>query len=144
MNKTALLGGALLLSLAANAFLGGYLLGHRTPDTEGLSRAQPLRQLMATVQQLPAEQRRDVRAVLRDQAPELRRRMGAIRERRQTIARALAAERVDRPALEAEFARQRDDSAALQASTQKLVLDIAERLPVEQRRRLLERPGLMP
>ncbi|MDU9416259.1 periplasmic heavy metal sensor [Pseudomonas solani] len=139
MNKTWLLGGALLLSLAGNAFLGGWLIARPAAAEAGLQ-GQPLRQLIAKVQELPPEQRGEVRAVIRQHAPQLRELAAANRENRQQLLDQLGQEPLDHAAVEQRFARQRQATAALQTAAQAMLLEIAERLPQEQRRRFLDRP----
>ena len=75
MKRTGLLATALLLSLAANAFLVGWLIAR--PATPALAfglQSQPMRQLMARVEALPDAQRSEVSAIISTHAPELRRR----------------------------------------------------------------------
>lgn len=143
MKRTGLLVTALLLSLAANAFLVGWLIAR--PATPALAfglQSQPMRQLMARVEALPDAQRSEVSAIISTHAPELRRLASANRDNRRQLLKQLAADPLDRSAIESGFARQRQATGELQAAAQAMLLEIAERLPAEQRHQLLERPLL--
>ncbi|GAC1029339.1 hypothetical protein thsps21_01660 [Pseudomonas sp. No.21] len=142
MNRTWLLGGALLLSIAANAFLAGWLIARPATAVAGLQ-SQPMRQLLARVQELPPEQRREVRGIVREHAAELRRLAAANRDNRQQLLQQLGEPSLDRAALEQSFARQRQATGELQAAAQAMLLEIADTLPAEQRRQLLARPALL-
>lgn len=139
MNRTWLLGGALLLSLAGNAFLGGWLIARPAPGDSGFQ-GQPMRQLIARVRELPAEQRGEVRAVIRQHVPQLRDLAQANRDNRQQLLDELAREPLDAAAVERRFAQQREATATLQRAAQAMLLEIAGKLPVEQRRRFFDRP----
>ncbi|MGC8100361.1 periplasmic heavy metal sensor [Metapseudomonas otitidis] len=143
MKRTGLLATALLLSLATNAFLVGWLIAR--PATPALAfglQSQPMRQLMARVEALPDAQRSEVSAIISSHAPELRRLASTNRDNRRQLLKQLAADPLDRSAIESGFARQRQATGELQAAAQAMLLEIAERLPAEQRHQLLERPLL--
>lgn len=147
MSKPWLLGGALLLSLAANVFMAGWLLG-RPPmamlpgHMEPPSRHAPgVQNLMAQMDTLPDAQRREVRQLMRQYAPQLRQLGEQNRHGRQALQRLLAQPELPRAELEAGFAQQRELQGQMQALMQNMLLNIAERLPPEQRAKLLQREG---
>lgn len=145
MSKPWLLGGALLLSLAANVFMAGWLLGrppmamlpgHMEPPGRHAPRVQ---NLMAQMDTLPDAQRREVRQLMRQYAPQLRQLGEQNRHGRQALQRLLAQPELPRAELEAGFAQQRELQGQMQALMQNMLLNIAERLPPEQRAKLLQR-----
>ncbi|SDA60214.1 Uncharacterized membrane protein [Pseudomonas sp. NFACC15-1] len=138
MNKTWLLSGALLLSLGVNAFLGGWLLSrpNAVPFLE-LGQNQPVRELIGKVLRLPDEQRQDVRAVISQHAPGLRKLAAQARSNRQVILDQLSADTIDRQQVQTSFAKQREATVQLQTAAQVMLLDIAETLPPEQRRQFM-------
>lgn len=145
MNSRLLLGAALAASLAANAFLGGWLLGRPAAPAAQALPAGALRQSFAPLlRQLPAEQRQRLRDSLRERAPQLRLLAEANRAGRQQVLEQLGRDPLDHDALQAAFARQRQNSAALQQASQELLQTLAGQLSAEQRRQLLQqRPELL-
>ena len=141
MNRTWLLGGALLLSLGANAFLGGWLLNRpsQTPLLE-LGQTQPVRQLISKVMQLPKAQRQEVRQVINQHAPTLRALAAELRSNRQVIVCQLTAQQIDPQQVQNSFAKQRDTTVQLQTAAQAMMLEMAQTLPLEQRKQLLGKP----
>lgn len=148
MNSRLLLAGALAASLAANAFLAGWLIGRPAAAPAAASQAMiggALRQqLLPLLRELPAEQRQQLRGVLREHAPQLRQLAEANRAGRQQVLEQLSQDTLDLPALQAAFARQRQNSAALQQASQELIQALAGQLSGDQRRQLLQqRPELL-
>jgi uncharacterized membrane protein len=152
MNKTWLMAGALLLSLATNAFLAGLLIGRPTghgaqafhqQGARGPEQGagQRLQHLMARVKQLPAEQRHAVASKVRGYAPQLRELGQASQQAQQAIQQQLLAPELDRAALEQAFANQRQLQGQMQTLNQRMLLEIAEQLPPAQRAQLLQREG---
>ncbi|SFN99725.1 Heavy-metal resistance [Pseudomonas sp. NFACC24-1] len=137
MNKTWLLNGALLLSLGANAFLGGWLLNRPNAVSFELGQNQLVRELIGKVRRLPDEQRQDVRAVISQHAPGLRKLAAQARSNRQVILDQLSADSIDRQQVQTSFAKQREATVQLQTAAQVMLLDIAEKLPPEQRRQFM-------
>ncbi|AMZ73491.1 MULTISPECIES: periplasmic heavy metal sensor [Pseudomonas] len=138
MNKTWLLSGALLLSLGANAFFGGWLLSRpNTAPFADLGQNQPVRELIGKVLRLPDAQRQDVRAVISQHAPGLRTLAAQARSNRQVILTQLSADSIDRQQVQTSFAKQREATVQLQTAAQVMLLDIAEKLPPEQRRQFM-------
>ncbi|SCY64997.1 periplasmic heavy metal sensor [Pseudomonas sp. NFACC37-1] len=137
MNKTRLLSVALLLSLGANAFLGGWLLNRPNAVSFELGQNQLVRELIGKVRRLPDEQRQDVRAVISQHAPGLRKLAAQTRSNRQVILDQLSADSIDRQQVQTSFAKQREATVQLQTAAQVMLLDIAEKLPPEQRRQFM-------
>ncbi len=142
MNARLLMGVALFMSLAANAFLAGWLLSPRpqTPDAiRGSEAVGPLRALGRELRALPEKERVQAVALLRDYAPKLRQQVKALRVARAAARELLSSEGYSRPEAEARFARVREESEKLQSLAQRMTLDLADRLPAAQRAALLER-----
>ncbi len=143
MNRSWLLGGALLLSLAGNAFLGGMLLGkpaHRgmMAPMQADSESPRLRQMFKGMRQLPEEQRQQVRETVQQYAPQLRELAEQSRNERQAIQKKMLMPQLPRAELEADFARQRELQGRMQAMNQRMLLDIASLLSAQQRAELLK------
>ncbi len=142
MNKHWLLGGALLLSLAANVFMAGWLVG-RPPmhgQMEPPGRHGPrLQHLMERMEKLPDEQRTAVRKLMKQYGPQLHELGQRNKEAREALQKLIAQPDLPRTELEAGFAQQRELQGQMQALMQQMLLDIAEQLPPEQRARLLKR-----
>lgn len=151
MNKSWLMAGALLVSLAGNAFFAGLLIGRpaghgpQGMHPQGGARGQEqgpgphVQQLMARVKQLPPEQRQVVGAKVRGYAPQLRELGQANQQARQAVQQQLLAPELNRAALEQAFANQRQLQGQMQTLSQRMLLEIAEQLPPEQRAQLLQR-----
>ena len=143
MNKSWLLGGALLLSLAGNAFLGGMLLGkpaHRPMMASMHPGADMprLKHMMQGMRQLPEEQRQQVREKMHHYAPQLRELAERNRQEYQAIQQKMLMPELPRSELEADFARQRELQGRMQAMNQQMLLDIAGLLTPPQRAELLK------
>jgi uncharacterized membrane protein len=145
MNKPWLLGGALLLSLAANVFLAGWILGrspaHMPPgQMEAPGRNAPrLQNLMEKMDNLPAAQRCEVRQLMHQYAPQLRALGQQNKQAREALQSLIAQPDLARTELQAAFAQQRELQGQMQVLMQKMLLDIAEKLSAEQRAKLLQR-----
>ena len=142
MNKSWLLGAALLLSLAGNAFLGGMLLGkpaHRPMMASMHPGADTprLKHMMQGMRQLPEEQRQQVREKMQQFAPQLRELAKQSRQEQQTIEEKLLQPELPRTELETAFAKQRELQGRMQELRQQMLLDIAGQLTPEQRAGLL-------
>lgn len=150
MNSRLLLAGALAASLAANAFLAGWLIGRPAAPAAPVVAGQPMlggalrQQLLPLLRKLPDEQRQQLRNTLREHAPQLRQLAEANRAGRQQVLDQLSQDKLDTDALQAAFTRQRQNSAALQQASQELIQALAGQLSAEQRRQLLQqRPELL-
>ena len=143
MNKSWLLGAALLLSLAGNAFLGGMLLGkpaHRPMMASMHPGADTprLKHMMQGMRQLPEEKRQQVREKMQHYAPQLRELAERNRQEFQAIQQKMLMPELPRGELEADFARQRELQGRMQAMNQQMLLDIAGLLTPQQRAGLLK------
>ena len=142
MNKSWLLGAALLLSLAGNAFLGGMLLGKPAHPSmmahmQGSTDAPRLKRMMSGMHELPEAQRQQVREKMRQFAPQLRELAKQSRQEQQTIEEKLLQPELPRTELETAFAKQRELQGRMQELRQQMLLDIAGQLTPEQRAGLL-------
>lgn len=147
MNKSWLLGAALLLSLAGNAFFGGWWLTRAAhPEVFSHTLGDPtgprLKQLMGRMQQLPTKQRQLIREKMRALAPQMRELAKAGREQHHIIEQLLQAPQLDSAQLQAAFARQHELQGKMQDLRQQMVIDIASSLPPKERAQLFTtRPG---
>lgn len=143
MKKSWLLGGALLLSLAGNAFFGSWLLT-RHAHMSGFAHMQEepgaprLKHMMSRMQQLPAEQRQLLREKMRQLAPQMQELVKAGREQRQTIEQLMQAPQLQPEQLQAAFASQRELQGKIQDLRQQMLIEIATSLTAEQRAQLLK------
>lgn len=150
MKKSWLLGGALLLSLAANAFFGSWLLT-RHAHMSGFAHMQEdpgtpkLKHMMSRMQKLPDEQRQLVGEKMREVAPQLRELVKEGRQQRQTIEQLMQAPQLQTGQLQAAFARQRELQGKIQDLRQQMLIDVASGLSPEQRAELFRsRPDKTP
>jgi uncharacterized coiled-coil DUF342 family protein len=123
MKMRILIGAVLALSLGANAFLAGWLLS---------AASRP------AVSQ-PGGEREAALAVVQEYRPQLREQFRSLREARSEMRELLTSEDYSRAQAEAQFAKVRETSTALQALAQTMTLDLADRLPVERRREIIEK-----
>ena len=145
MKKHWLLGGALLLSLAANVFMGGWIVGRPHGHMPAGQMEQPgsqspgLKKLMQRMEKLPDAQRSKVRELMHQYAPQLRELGQQNKQAREALQKLIAQPELPRAELESGFAQQRELQGKAQELMQQMLLDIAEQLPPEQRARLLRR-----
>jgi uncharacterized membrane protein len=143
MKKSWLLGGALLLSLAANAFFGSWLLTRHT-HMAGFAHMQEepgtprLKHMMGRMQQLPDEQQKLVREKMRELAPQMRELVKAGREQHQALEQLMQAPQMQTEQLQAAFASQRELQGKIQDLRQQMLIDIAASLTPEQRAQLFK------
>lgn len=137
-----LAGGVLFLSLAANAVLGAMALGHRmAPAVADGGRLKAVMQRLAA---LPPEQRAQAREVIRSYRPRLREAAQDLQAARQDAFSYVRSPQYSRAEADQRFAALRDKTAALQAMGQSLVLDVADKLTVEERDQLLAPKAVQP
>ncbi len=139
MKKFWWLGALLFLSLAINAFLAGWLLSPK--PTGEATRSPAFRQLLEQVKALPEPARSEARQIIRAYGPELRSQARALRQARGEVRVLLAGPDYTRETGTAQFARIREQSTELQTLAQRMMLDIADKLPAEERARLVENWG---
>jgi Spy/CpxP family protein refolding chaperone len=143
MNKTWLLGGTLLLSLAGNVFFGSWLLARPAhppgfAQMKGEPSAPRLQHMMSRMQQLPAAQRQQVREKMRELAPQLQELAKTGRAQRQTIEQLMQAPQLQTAQLQAAFAEQRELQEKAQVLRQQMLIEIASTLTPEQRIQLFK------
>lgn len=120
----------LLLSVAANLFLGGLFAGGALYQTR-----QPggVRALAAFVESLPEAARPVVRDAFLQRRAELRDRIVAIVAARREVGRIMAEEELDRARLDAAFGEVRARTAAMQALLHEILAGAMAELPPEVR-----------
>jgi Spy/CpxP family protein refolding chaperone len=142
MKMRILIGAVLALSLGANAFLAGWLLSAASRPAvsqAGSERVGPLRTLLRELRSLPEAERETALTVVREYRPQLREQFRSLREARSEMRELLTSDDYSRAQAEAQFAKVREASTALQALAQTMTLDLADRLPVERRREIIEK-----
>lgn len=128
---------ALVVSVAANLFLGSILVGqftHQRTQSE-LGVFQSFRRFTET---MPKETREIVRESFVARRADMRKQRGELREARAAVRAALGADPYDRKAAEGAFERLRQANEALSQSAQEALIEAAAKLPPDQRRRIAE------
>ena len=121
---------ALLLSVAANLFLGGLFAGGALYQAR---QPGPVRAIAAFVQKLPEAARPVVRDAFLSRRSELRERFVAVAAARREVGRILAEEELDRARLDAAFVEVRARTAAMQALLHEVLAEAIAELPPEVR-----------
>lgn len=134
MKKSWLTGALLFLSLAVNVTLGAMLLGKSSRPLQ-----RPGKIIMSQLRQLPEPQRSQAQTMFRRELPNLRELVMQNSELRRENFRYIASAEYTRPEAEKRLAQLREQTTALQTAAQKLILDVADMLPPEQRAQLLKR-----
>lgn len=142
MKKSGWIGALLFLSLATNAFFAGWVLSPK--PTVQPPRSPILRQLAAQVKELPEPARSEARQIILAYRPELRARARTLRQARREVGSLLASPDYTRDTVAAHFERVREETAQLQTLAQRMMLDIADRLPPKERAELVENWGRKP
>jgi len=130
---------ALVVSVALNLLALGvvaraaYHLRHQIGTTEPDSRG-----FQAFVGRLPADRRDEVRALIEPRRGEVRELRRSLREARDTVRDLFVAETFDTAAFRAAHTRMIEVEARLREKSQSIFPDIAEKLGVEDRRRLAD------
>lgn len=120
----------LLLSVAANLFLGGLFAGGALYQTR---QPGPVRALAAFVESLPEAARPVVRDAFLERRAELRERFVAVAAARREVGRIMAEEDLDRARLDAAFGEVRARSVATQALLHEILAGAMAELPPEVR-----------
>ncbi len=118
----------LALSAGLNLFLLGYWVARPKPSSNGRSGRPALERAFA----VPG-----LKQMVREQRPELRERRRELSAARQAVSEALVAEPFERERLEAAFSRLRAQTGGMQEVMHRGLTDLAERLPPEDRERLV-------
>jgi uncharacterized membrane protein len=137
---------ALLLSLAGNAFLGGYMLGHGL--SESVPAAAPGGGVRAAferlMQALPAGDRSALRGAFDSRRAAIVAEALALRRARLEVGSLIKADMVDGAAVRTAMQTVRERTTALQESVQGVLLDSLPSLSPEGRRVLAEPRWLRP
>jgi len=130
LNKwTKILGVVLVLSLALNFFLAGWMGARLIHDDERHDRWS----ISRLVRDLPKDQRDEVLAIFDAHRDQIRGVMDGMRETRREVADLLEAEPYDANAVAAALAKLRIESGQLQESMHAALLEAAAKLPPEAR-----------
>lgn len=140
------LGALLLVSLAANVFIGGFLLGREFGDRphprhahRHVERPAALHlELRALSKTLPEEAREELRASFKERKAAMAPVVEQIHATRQRIVELLEAEDLDETALEAAFAELSGLFVELQRPVHGTLMETAKTMSAEQRRHLAE------
>jgi Spy/CpxP family protein refolding chaperone len=138
------IGVLLALSLAANVFLGGFVAGRiAAPNLPGFDRAVGARALdghgsgpRRGFDELPPAAREKMRAAFKEKRAEFAASFREARALREEFARILTAETFDRAAAEAVAAKIEAFEDKRRRSSPRLVIEMMDGLPVEDRRAL--------
>ena len=130
---------ALLLSVAANLFLGGLFAGGALYQTR---QPGPVRAMAAFVEGLPEAARPVVRDAFLERRAELRDRITAIAAARREVGRIMAEEELDRARLDAAFGEVRARTEATQALLHEILAGALVDLPPEVRAQWQPRWGM--
>jgi uncharacterized membrane protein len=138
----------LVVSVAANLFLGGVLAGRLTGQAGQESPTR--RSIQAMLAALPEDKRALVREEIRAVLPQVREQFAALQAARAALAGELVKTAPDAAALERGFAEVRSRGAAIQAAFQQAIARAAPSLTQEERRAMVQalarraRPGALP
>ncbi|OQX19318.1 MAG: hypothetical protein BWK76_04815 [Desulfobulbaceae bacterium A2] len=125
----------LFISLALNVTLGAMLAGRLAAP-----RVLPAKLAFDRLERLPEKERALAREVFKKVRPQLRREVQDLKKTRQATFDYIASEGYTRAEAENRLIELRRKTTKVQETSQKLMLDIAERLPPEQRALFVRRP----
>ena len=123
------LGVVLVLSLALNFFLAGWMGARLMHGETGQHRWS----ISRLVRDLPEDQRKDVLATFESHRDQIRDVMDNLRETRREVADILVTEPYDADAVARALAQLRAQSATMQESMHAALLEVAAKLPPEAR-----------
>ena len=130
----------LIISFALNVFVLGAAVGgaYMWRWTEVVRPVKNRQALRFAAEQLPPDQRKafqqEIAAARRASAPDIETARGG----RATLAGLLSDKELDRNAIDTELAKIRTADVALRARLEQAIIDYAQRLPLEQRLKLVE------
>ncbi len=136
-----LLIGALVVSLAINLFIAGFVAARwlrPIPDRP----TWPMAEIARGFERLPREQREELRRLTRERRQALRETITRLRQAQAEVNRILETEPFDPRALERSLARIRTLSNDVQREVHAMLLAAAEALPPDARRSLARHHGL--
>lgn len=139
--KHWIIGIVLFASLALNLFLGGWMVGADkfAPPPHG-GRGAFFEAFNAKADALPEPARAEVKKILAEHQPKLKRQMKKIMQSRDAIDRMYKRKDYSRAEAEERFASMQQQSIRMQELAQAMMLDLADALPPEQRAKFMERP----
>jgi len=132
------IGGAIvILSLAGNLVLGATVAGMTLQR-----HFHPFSVAMKKIKALPPDERKAVHLIARQEAPQLRQSLKAARESRQALAAYIAGPDYNRAEAQRRFDDLRTKTAQSQLLAETMFLDMADKLPPQDRAKLLDaHPG---
>ena len=119
-----------MLSLAANLFTGGLLLGRQVFQDKAPVAQQAVRRFIQTV---PQDARPIVRRHFRDHAGAILDHLRRIRQARAYVAEVMARPDLDKAALADAFVKLRSETTALQVLAHGIMIQAIEELPAKDR-----------
>jgi len=126
-------GAVIIVSIAANLVLGATLAGvtlHR--------QFHPFSVAMRKIKTLPPDERQAVHAIVKQEAPALRQSLRAARESRLALAAYIASPGYNRAEAQRRFDELRTKTAQSQIAAETMFLDMADKLPPQDRAKLLD------
>jgi len=132
--KTKWIWGAIIvLSIAGNLILGATVAGMTLQR-----HFHPFSVAMKTIKTLPPEERKAVHLIAKQEAPQLRQSLRATREARQALAAYIAGPDYNRAEAQRRFDDLRAKTAQSQLVAETMFLDMADKLPPQDRAKLLD------
>ena len=132
------LGGALLLSLAVNLFLGGMFLSRLPSHHQGGSEPKVERIIERMAATLPEADGRTLREVYRVHQADFEQLVAELQRSRDEVRRVLTTDPFDQAALQTAFAQQRQRRQAIHEAIHGMLVEGAPRLSPEGRRKLAD------
>lgn len=137
--KRWVVGGVLFISLGLNVMFVATVAGKHAGQ-----QFKPGRIVMERLKELPPEQRKAAREVLKQQRAKIKETAEELRRSREEVFAYIASEDYERGEAERRLTELRGKTAVLQEQAQHTMLDMVEKLPPEQRAKFLEhRRGAM-
>lgn len=128
-------GAVIVVLLGLNLFQGALLLGQKARQDARFEMTLGLRNL----RELSPDDRQMARQVMRERSPGLRSQLKAARLMRRDIANYIASPEYERQEAERRLTELRKITLANQYTAQMVMLDIADRLPAEERQKMVRR-----
>jgi len=135
MRKNWVLGAILFISLALNFVLAGWVIGSNSEQMP----ERRFKQFAHKIQQLPEPTRSEVRDIVQQYRPQIRDNMNEVKDRREEIAKLVSGAEYSREIAEKQFEDLRKKTNETQTLAHKMILEIAEKLTPEQRKKFLNR-----
>lgn len=140
MNKTLILSGALLVSLALNFTLGGMVIGRGMMMPPPPPRHHnPMERMQHKLEKLPDAAQKQARDIFDSYRPQMEEAYQAMKTARKESFAFIQSKEYTRIDAEKQMQGLREKSIAMQNLVQKMLLDMADKLSPEQRSQLLKR-----